>query len=304
MEVTKVAAQGLPAETEITHPHLLARQSVRRGISGTVVYVVLTALGIVCLIPLAWMLSTALKAESEVFIWPPKWIPDVLLWSNFSRVFELVPFGRYIVNTMTIVFWSIVGNVLSCSVVAFGFARLRFPGRNFWFGVLIATLMIPGTVLTIPTFILFKNLGWYDTYLPLIVPTFFGAPFFIFLMRQYMLTIPLELDDAARIDGANWWQILTQVILPLCKPPLTIIIVFTFMACWNDLMGPLIYLSDPDKYTVAIGLAMFKSATLTATTDWPALMAGSLMSILPAMVIYYFAQKYLIGGIASVGLKG
>jgi ABC-type glycerol-3-phosphate transport system permease component len=164
--------------------------------------------------------------------------------------------------------------------------------------------MIPGTVLTIPTFILFRNLGWYDTYLPLIVPSFFGAPFFIFLMRQYMLTIPLELDDAARIDGANWFQIFARVIMPLCKPPLTIIVVFTFMGGWNDLMGPLIYLNDPDKYTVAIGLAMFKSATMTTSTDWPALMAGSLMSILPAMVIYYFAQRHLIGGIASVGLKG
>jgi ABC-type glycerol-3-phosphate transport system permease component len=304
MEITKIPAPTVLVEPEATQPKLLARQSVRRAISGTAVYVLLTALGVICLIPLAWMLSTSLKASGEVFIWPPKWIPAELRWSNFTRVFTTIPFARYIWNTLTIVIWSIVGNVLSCSVVAFGFARLRFPGRNFWFGVLIATLMIPGTVLTIPTFILFKELGWYDTYLPLIVPTFFGAPFFIFLMRQYMLTIPLELDDAARIDGASWWQILTRVILPLCKPPLTIIIVFTFMGSWNDLMGPLIYLSDPDKYTVAIGLAMFKSATMTASTDWPALMAGSLMSILPAMVIYYFAQKYLIGGIASVGLKG
>jgi multiple sugar transport system permease protein len=156
----------------------------------------------------------------------------------------------------------------------------------------------------IPTFILFKNLGWYNTYLPLIVPSFFGSAFFIFLLRQYMLTLPLDFDDAARIDGANYLQILLQIILPLCKAPLTIIIVFTFMGQWNDLMGPLIYVNDPDKYTVAVGLAMFKSATMATRTDWSALMAASLMSILPAMVIYYFAQRHLIGGIASVGLKG
>ena len=303
MAITKPVA-GAAASQPVTQPALLARQSVQRRLGAAAIYAVLIGMSILFLIPLAWMLSTALKTPGEIFLWPPKWIPDTLLWSNFTRVFTAVPFGHYIRNTLVIVFWNIIGNVASCSLVAFGFARLRFPGRNLLFGVLIATLMIPGTVLMIPTFILFKNLGWYNTYLPLIVPSFFGSAFFIFLLRQYMLTLPLDLDDAARIDGANWLQILLQIILPLCKAPLTIIIVFTFMGQWNDLMGPLIYVNDPDKYTVAVGLAMFKSATMATRTDWSALMAASLMSILPAMVIYYFAQRHLIGGIASVGLKG
>ncbi|MCC7358540.1 MAG: carbohydrate ABC transporter permease [Anaerolineales bacterium] len=304
MTTSETVAPAPTVVGPVTKPGLLLRQSVQRRLAAVAVYALLLGLSFIFLIPLAWMLSTALKSSGEVFLWPPKWIPDVLHWENFTRVFVAVPFGAYIVNTLIIVFWNILGNLISCSLVAFAFARLRFPGRNFLFGLLIATLMIPGTVLTIPTFILFKLLGWYNTYLPLIVPSFFGSAFYIFLLRQYMLTLPLDLDDAARIDGASWLQILLRIILPLCKAPLTIIIVFTFMGCWNDLMGPLIYVNDPDKYTVAVGLAMFKDATMANRTDWTALMAASLMSILPIMVIYYFAQKHLIGGIASVGLKG
>jgi multiple sugar transport system permease protein len=190
-------------------------------------------------------------------------------------------------------FWCILGTVISCSLVAYGFARLRFPGRDFLFGVMIASMMIPGAVLMIPNFVLFKMLGWYNTILPLTVPAFFGAPFFIFLLRQYMLTLPLELDDAARIDGANRFQVFSQIVMPLC-----------FMGVWGDLMGPLIYLNDTDKYTVAVGLAMFQNISIYGGTDWGAMMAGSVMSVLPCIVIYYFAQDKLIGGIASVGLKG
>jgi len=189
------------------------------------------------------------------------------------------------------------------SIVAYGFARLRFRGREFLFVVLLATLMIPGQVTMIPTFILFNLLGWYNTYLPLIVPAFFGSAFFIFLMRQYMMTIPLDLNDAARIDGCGHFQVLWRILAPLCKPPLAIITVFTFTGVWNDLLGPLIYLQDIEKFTVAIGLAMFEGMFLWQT-DWGLLMAASFMAVIPSLVLYYVAQDYLIGGIASLGLKG
>jgi multiple sugar transport system permease protein len=266
-------------------------------------YTFMTALSLVFAIPLFWMLSTSLKNQTQIFIYPPKWIPNPMQWDNFAEVFRQVPFALYIRNTLWLILWNIVGTVLSNSLVAYSFARMRYPGRDKLFMVLIGTLMIPWTVLMIPTFIAFHMIGWYNTYLPLIVPAFFASPFSVFFMRQYMMTIPLELDEAARIDGAGRLRTLFQVLLPLCKPVLAIMVIGTFTGIWNDLMGPLIYLEDSNKYTVAIGIAMFKSSRLRAI-DWNLLMAASLMSTIPLIIIYYSFQDYLIGGIASVGLKG
>ncbi len=274
---------------------------LERQVYHTFAYLIMSALAFVFLIPLFWMISTALKDRAQTWLFPPQWIPNPIIWDNFARVFRVGPFALFLRNTVILVFWNILGQALASTLVAYGFARLHFPGRGFLFILMIATLMIPYQVTLIPTYIIFTRLGWVNTMLPLTLPSFFGSAFFIFLMRQYMMTIPFDLDEAARIDGCNTFQILYRILLPLCKPPLTIIVVFTFIGVWNDFLGPLIYLNDVEKYTIALGLSLFRGRT---GTDWNLLMAASLMAVLPSLVLYFFAQKRLIGGIASVGLKG
>jgi multiple sugar transport system permease protein len=289
--------------TEQRIPSLSIRwnRRVHRWAYHTLAHLFMLALSAVFLIPLFWMISTALKTRAQTWLFPPEWIPDPLVWENFPEVFTVVPFLLFIQNTLIIVLWNILGAVFSTSLVAYGFARLRFPGRDGLFLLLIATLMIPYQVTLIPTFILFKLLGWINTYLPLTVPAFTGSAFFIFLMRQYLMSIPFELDDAARIDGCNTFQVLYYILLPLCIPPLTIVVVFTFIGVWSDFLGPLIFLNENTKYTIALGLNMLRGRH---GTDWNLLMAASLMAVLPTLVLYFFAQNRLIGGIASVGLKG
>ncbi len=256
------------------------------------------------LLPVGWMLTAALKPDLEPIFTPtPEWFPTRWWeWKNFRRVLtENMPFLRYMINTMIIVTANIVGVLISCSLVGFAFARLRFRGSKVLFYILIVTMLIPWQALMIPQFLFFVKVGWYGTYLPLIVPSFFGTAFFIFLIRQYMRTIPRDLDDAARVDGLNYWQIFWRIILPLSTPVLTVCAVFTFLGSWNNLLGPLIYLDDYDKFTVAIGLA---NLVTRADTPWNLTMAANLVTILPSVLLYFFLQKKLIGGIASVGLKG
>jgi multiple sugar transport system permease protein len=274
---------------------------VQRRIESVFGYVFMSVLAFVFLIPLFWMLSTSLKTRAQTWLFPPKWIPEPFVWTHFGRVFEVGPFALFVRNTMILAFWNILGQTLATTLVAYGFARLRFPGRGFLFMLMVATLMIPYQVTLIPTFLLFKALGWVNTYLPLTVPAFTGGAFFIFLMRQFMMTIPLELDNAAQIDGCNRFQVLFRILLPLCKPPLTLVVVFTFLGVWNDFFGPLIYLNEFKKYPLALGLNLLRGR---GGTDWNMLMAASLMAVIPVLVLYFFAQKHIIGGIASVGLKG
>jgi multiple sugar transport system permease protein len=191
--------------------------------------------------------------------------------------------------------------VLSCSVVAFSFARLRFPGRDVLFMLLLSTLMIPNQVTLIPQFVLFQTLGWVGTYLPLIVPDFFGSAFFIFLMRQYVRTIPRDLDEAARIDGASTWGVFARIVMPLCIPPLTVIAVLSFLSSWNEFLMPLIYISKYEDYTIQLGLSFLRGRF---NVEWNLIMAGSILGVVPCVVMFFFAQKHLIGGIANVGLKG
>jgi multiple sugar transport system permease protein len=284
-------------------PAIAARRAIKlsRIVQAVVVYGILTSLSVIVLVPVAWMLSTALKPQSQIFSFPPVYIPHPLLWSNFVDALTAEPFDLYARNTFLLVIVNVIGQLLSCTLIAYGFARLRFPGRNVLFMVMLATLLIPPQVTMIPLFILFRTLGWVDTYLPLTVPAFFGNPFYVFLLRQYMLTLPYELDEAARIDGCNTWQILYKILVPLCWPPLTIIVVFTFTDVYNDFLNPLIYLSDPSKFTLAIGLANFVGRY---SSNWNYLMAASLVFLVPLLITYYFAQRHLIGGIASFGLKG
>jgi ABC-type glycerol-3-phosphate transport system permease component len=278
---------------------------LKRYAGVALAYLLLFGLCALIVLPLGWMLTVALKPDrTPVFTVPPQWFPtEYWHWENFVRAMTnpIRPFWRYTLNTLVIVFGNIAGTLFACSLVAFPFARLRFRGSTLLFNVVIITMLIPWQVLMIPQFLMFYKLGWYGTFLPLIVPSFTGNAFFIFLIRQYMKTFPRELDDAARIDGCNYFQIFWHIILPLCVPVLAVCTVFVFLGSWNDLLGPLIYLDSNSKFTVAIGMANFVTR---ANTAWNLLMAANIIMMLPVVVIYFFAQDKLIGGIASVGLKG
>jgi ABC-type glycerol-3-phosphate transport system permease component len=252
-------------------------------------------------IPIGWMLLTAFKERTQVFAWPPVYWPDPIRWQNFRDVLTQIPFLRFAANSLFIALMNIIGNLFSCTLVAYAFARLRFPGRNLLFMLLIATLMIPAQITLLPRFVIFNALGWVGSYLPLIVPAFFGNAFFIFLMRQYIMTIPRDLDEAARIDGASTWQVFFRIILPLCVPPMTVIGVLTFLWTWNEFLDPLIYISDFDSYTIQLGLNMLKGRY---NIQWNLIMAGSLIGMIPPAILYFLAQKHLIGGIANIGIKG
>ena len=296
---TTVARAKSQAQAEIRQQRFSRKK--RDFIKAGLAYLLLTAIALVFMIPIFWMLSTALKARWEVLTWPPEWIPREPQWHNFAEALTRYPFGRFMANTAFLVIANIVGELVSVPLIAFAFARLRFPGKRIFFLLMLATMMLPSQVKMIPLYWIFSKVGMLDTYWPLILPSFFGSPFFIFLMVQYMKTIPNELDDAARIDGANTWQILYRVILPLCIPPLTILAVFTFLWTWNSFLDPLIYLNDFESYPVQLGLAMFRGRY---SVEWNLFMAATLITILPVLVVYFFSQNKLIGGIASVGIKG
>ncbi len=268
------------------------------------IYGMLIAASATVILPMGWMLTVALKGDGSLYFTdPPQWFPvDQFHWENFGRALfnPEQPFGIYLLNTIWLEVFIVLGTVISCSLVAYPFARLNFPGRNVLFAIVILTMLIPWQGLMVPQFLLFYNIGWYGTNLPLIVPSFAGSAFFVFLIRQYMRSIPHELDDAARLDGAGRFRIFWSVILPLSKPALTTCAVLTFVGVWSDLLGPIIYLTDDSQFTLAVGLSNFVS---TQSNQTNLLMAANLITIIPVAVLYFFAQKQLIGGIASVGLK-
>jgi multiple sugar transport system permease protein len=299
--LAREAGDGEPA---LKRPFLSGALRPRRLLFRVAMYTLLLALCAFILLPVSWMLTAALKPDLQpVFTIPTQWFPTHFWhWANFSRVlFGSLSFLRYTLNTTIIVVGNVLGILISCSLVAFAFARLRFRGSKFLFYLVIITMLIPWQALMVPQFIMFFKIGWYGTYLPLIVPSFGGNAFFIFLIRQYMRTIPRELDDAARVDGLNTWQIFWRIILPLSTPVLTVCAVFTFIWNWNELLGPLIYLENQQQFTLSIALA---NLVTRAGTPWNLLMAANLLSIIPPILVYFFVQKKLIGGIASVGLKG
>jgi len=277
----------------------------REALRVVLVYLGLMALSALVLLPLGWMLTVALKPDDvSVFTTPPEWFPTTFFdWDNFARALTdpARPFALYLFNTVWIEVFVVLGSVVSCALVAYPLARMDFRGRNVVFTIIVLSMLIPWQGLMVPQFLVFFELGWYGTYLPLIVPSFFGTAFFIFLIRQYMMSIPKELDEAARLDGAGPFRIFWSIILPLSKPALAVCAVFTFLATWNDLLGPVIYLNRNDQFTAAVGLAGFVSRQ---NQDFNLLMAANIVTIIPVMVLYFVAQKYLIGGIASVGLKG
>jgi ABC-type glycerol-3-phosphate transport system permease component len=274
--------------------------TARRALKLAVGYALAGCGAVLFLLPLFWMISSSLKPDYQVLEFPPRWLPEPIQWSNYPDALTYVPFGRYALNTLFIAVGMIVGHVLSCTIVAYGFARLRAPGKNKLFLVLLATMMLPYPVTMVPLYIGFKSVGWVNTFLPLIVPAFFGSPFYIFLLRQFFLTIPPELEDAARIDGANTPQTLWYILLPNLKPALTAVTVFTFQAAWNDFLPPLIYLHDQSKYTIALGLNFFRSSY---DIRWGHLMAASLVTMLPVIIVFFLAQRLFIQGITLTGIK-
>lgn len=281
------------------------RHRWRRILGKVLLYALLIGLSFFIIMPIGWMLTVALKPDRvPVFTIPPEYFPTKYWeWENFSRALltPIRPFLRYTLNTLVVFTGSTLGTLISCSLVAFAFARLRFRSKEMLFNILIITMLIPWQVTMIPTFLMFHTLGWYGTYLPLIVPAFFGSAFNIFLIRQYMRTLPIELDEAARIDGCGFFQIYWNIILPLTLPVLAVVVVFQFLGVWGDLLGPLIYLDNNSKFTVAIGLANFATR---ADPNNNLLMAANLIMMIPPLLVFFFAQEKLIGGIASVGLKG
>lgn len=261
----------------------------------------LWGVAILFLIPFLWMLSSSLKPNYQIFEVPPRWIPNPPRWENYAEALTILPFPLYIRNTTIITLLTIAGHLLSCTVIAYAFARLRAPGRDFLFVVMLATMMLPYPVTMVPLYVLFNRLGWINTFLPLVVPAYLGIPFYIFLMRQFFLTIPRDFEDAARIDGANTLQIIGRIMLPMAMPALATVTIFTFQATWNDFLAPLIYLQRPELYTVTLGLQFFRS---TYTTNWAYLMAASLVTTLPVIVVFFAAQRYFIEGITLTGVKG
>jgi ABC-type glycerol-3-phosphate transport system permease component len=264
-------------------------------------YLLLTTGAIVFLTPFLWMVVTSLKAPAEVMQYPPRWIPDQIQWVNYLDVWKVVPFLLFFKNSIVVTGLCIVGELLTSSMVAFAFARLEFRGREPLFWLVLSTMMLPGQVTMIPVFILFNWLGWVDTLKPLIVPSFLGGgAFYIFLLRQFFTNIPRDLDDAAKIDGCSPFTLYWKIILPLSKPALATVAVFSFVGHWNDFMTPLIYLNSPENQTIAVGLQSFRGQY---GTDLHLLMAASTLALLPVLAIFASAQRYFIQGITFTGMK-
>ena len=279
----------------------LKNETFRQRVQSVLSHSILLSGAVIMIIPFIWMLSTSFKAPGQTFVYPPEWIPDPFVWQNYPEMWTALPFNWFSFNSFKISILATIGQIFSCSMAAFAFSTLQFKGRDTLFLVLIATLMIPYQVTLIPSFILFSKIGWVGSHLPLWVPAFWGGAFGTFLLRQFFLSIPMELADSARIDGANIWQIFWHIYLPLTKPAMATLAIFTFMWSWNDLLNPLIYVTELKQLTLTIGLSLFQNQRYGG--QWPLMMAGAVISILPIMITFFMAQKYFIQGITMTGIK-
>lgn len=279
-------------------PALVLPLSLRRGFT-----ILLLALGAAAfLLPFAFALSTALKPATQLFSIPVQWFSPPYAWDNFLEGWTVRPFSLFLRNTLVIAVLATVGNVLSSSLVAYGFARLRFPGRGVLFVLLLSTMMLPSQVTIIPLFVVYNAIGWLDTFLPLVVPSFFSVnPFYVFLLRQFMLTIPHELEEAAKVDGCSAFGLYSRIVMPLCKPALATVALFSFINNWNDFFDPLIFLNSEERKTLTLGLVMFRGIY---DQEWHLLMAVAVLVALPCIIIFLLSQRYFIEGISVTGLKG
>lgn len=264
-------------------------------------YAVLFLMAAAFIIPFFWLLSSSFKEPSELFEVPVRWIPRTIQFGNYAKMFDTIPFFLYLKNTLIIVVFNIIGAVFSSSLISYGFARLRWPGRDKVFVLVLVTMILPYQVTMIPMFLLFQRIGWVGTFLPLTVTAFFGNPFYIFLMRQFMMGIPQDLSQSARIDGAGEFRIFWQICLPLAKPALATVAIFAFLRSWNDFIGPLIYLTNNKLYTLSVGIQLIRSKL---DPKWEVLMAAGVVMVLPVLLIFFMLQKYFIQGIALSGIKG
>ena len=285
------------ARPVVRRRHIVRRRFVPRAL----LLVLLAVLTAAFALPFYWLLSTAVKTSPQIFAVPPVWLPRPPQWSNFSNAMSFFPFGQYLFNTLIICVGTVIGTLLSNSLIAYGLSRIQWPGRNLVFILLLGTLLLPFQVTLIPLFIMFAHIGWVDTYLPLIVPAFFGNAFFMFLLRQFFLTIPSELGEAVRIDGGSELTIFARIVIPLAKPALAVVALFAFINSWNDFLGPLVYIRTQSKYTLSIGLSTFLGQY---GSQWSWLMAASALVFVPIVILFFFTQRLFIQGITFTGSKG
>ncbi|MDM5330549.1 carbohydrate ABC transporter permease [Neobacillus sp. CF12] len=285
-----------------TNENYFKSANFKKKTGKTIVLIILILGSLLILSPIWWMIATSLKDMKEIMTYPPTFIPKEWHWENYLITLQKGPFLQYTLNTLFITFFVVIGNVVANSFIAYGFAKIQFKGRNVLFACVLATMMIPGFVTLVPQYVIYAKLGWLNTYLPLILPAFFGSAFNIFLLRQFFLTIPNELIEAAKIDGANHLYIWWKIFIPLAKPAIATVAIFSFNGAWNDFLGPLLYLNDESLYTLQLGLQIFKGQN---DTQWNFLMAGSIMVLLPVITIFFFFQRYFIEGMnLTAGSKG
>lgn len=291
----------LPAHGSSPRRHTLEPIRIWRLTRTVMFWAVMAVLGASMLFPFVWLVRSSFMNQLEIFATPIQWLPGRWLWSNYQQAFTLVPFASYFRNTAFLVILNVIGTVASSSFVAYGFARFDFWGRRVLFAAVISTLMLPSVVTLIPSFVLWHAIGGVNTYFPLFVPAFFGNAFYVFMLRQFYLGLPRDYDEAALIDGANYLSIYWTIILPLSRPALVAVALFTFLNVWNDFLTPLIYLSDPSMYTVALGLQDFQGQY---TSQWNLVMAASTVAIIPVILAFFFGQRSFIQGVTLTGLKG
>ncbi|WP_339202691.1 carbohydrate ABC transporter permease [Bacillus sp. FSL K6-1366] len=293
MEIAKVKTKAVRIKKE---------SSIKKGklFERILTYGLLVSLSIVFIFPFLWLVGTSLKPENEAISFPPSLLPKVWDFANYIDVFTIVDFGQYYLNSIIVTVATVIGTVLSSTLVAYGFARIKGKGRDVWFILLLATMMLPPQVTMIPVYMIFAKLGWTNTFLPLIVPAFFGNAYFIFLLRQFFKTIPKELEESAYLDGCSTLGIFWRIVLPLSTPAVITVALLSFMWTWNDFLGALIYLNDDSKFTLALGILQFKGALLI---EWGPMMAASVLIILPLIIMFFVGQKYFIEGIATTGGK-
>ncbi len=282
-------------------PRSGARLYTKDYIELAVLYFIIAVLALIFLLPFLWLILSSFKQSSDLFSNPPRWLPTVWTLENYVKGFTGFPFFRYFGNTLLIIAFNIVGGVVSNTLVAYSFARIRWKGRNAVFYLVLMTMIMPFHVTMVPLFLMYSKMGWIGTFLPLIVPGFFGNAFFIFLIRQFFIGIPFEISEAAKVDGASELRIYSQIILPLSKPVLVTVMIFTFMNCWNDFIGPLLFLTDNSKYTLSIGVQQLMSQN---DPRWTLLIAVGVAMTTPVLIIFFTLQKYFIEGIAFSGIKG
>ena len=286
---------------ERTLRHILSGKKGRHYTDQTVSHLVLILFGIAFFLPFYWLVSTSVKPSSESFLLPVKWIPSRLVWENYPRAWKYVAFATFFKNTLYICFFNVVATVVSCTLTAYGFSRIRWPGRDKLFIVLIATIIVPYQVTLIPTFLIFHWLGWLGSFKPLTWPAFTGSAFYIFLLRQFYMTIPIELAESAKIDGASELHIFLRIMVPLTLPAMATVALFTFLGNWNDFLGPLIYLSRENQFTISLGLRGFLTRF---GANWELLMAGTTITVLPIVVLFFLTQRTFIQGVTLTGIKG